>query len=261
MNHRFLFATLILLAGASSPAVRAADAPPAFAAHKPGYQVVLDITVNERGEAEDARVVRSDDPTKDALLERVALALAHNYKRDPRVVDGKAVKYTVQAPFDFPVPGDQGPEASHWPMPHPKNGQNPKYPENLAAAGIVGGAILELKIDKEGKLTAVNVLRASHQEFADSAREAVSTWTFGPALKDGVPVDSTCHTAIAFSVDGKDVDWQWRVSPRPSLGGLIVIRPPANMVPVAPAAPAGTPAPDGSTGAAAEPAKSAEPGK
>ncbi|HVZ66485.1 MAG TPA: energy transducer TonB [Lacunisphaera sp.] len=255
MNPRLPFAALVLLAGASLPALRAADTPPALAAHRAGYQVVLDITMNEQGAAEDAKVVRSDDPTKDALLERVALALAHNYKRDPHVIDGKAVKYTVQAPFDFPVPGDKGPDANHWPMPHPKDGQFPKYPETLAAQGVVGGAILELKVDKEGKLTAVNVLRASHQEFADSAKAAISTWTFSPALQDGVPVDSTCNTAIAYSVNGKDVDWQWRVAPRPSIGGSIVIRPPANMVPIT------TPAPGTQEPAPAEPAKPAEPGK
>ncbi|HTL67556.1 MAG TPA: energy transducer TonB [Lacunisphaera sp.] len=257
MNLRLPLVALVLLAGASQPALRAADVPPALAARRAGYQVVLDITMNEQGEAEDARVVRSDDPTKDALLERVALALAHKYKREPRVIDGKPVKYTVQAPFDFPVPGDKGPEANHWPMPHPtgKSGEFPKYPESLAAKDVVGGVVLELHVDKDGKLTAVNVLRASHQEFADSAKAAVNTWSFVPAMKDGVPVDSVCNTVFAYSVDGKDVDWQWRVAPRPSIGSSIVIRPPANLVPINPP-PSGAPAP-----APAEPDRPAAPGK
>lgn len=255
MNPRLLLATFLLFSSTGVIALQA-QAPGALA-RKPGYQVVLDVAMNEQGEAEGARVVRSDDPTKDTLLERVALALAKHLKREPRVIDGKAVKYNVEAPFDFPVPGDNGPAASHWPMPHPKNGQEPKYPEKLAAEGVVGGAILELKVDKQGKLTAVNVLRASHQEFADSAREAVAnTWTFGPAMKDGVPVDSICYTAISYSINGKEADWQWRVAPRPNLGGLIVVRPPANLVPVTPPAPAGTPPP-----APAAPAQPAEPGK
>jgi TonB family protein len=148
-------------------------------------------------------------------------------------------------PFDFPVEDDEGPKANGAPKPRQKGGLRPVYPENLAAAGVVGGAIVEINIGADGLVKKTTVLRASHPEFAQSAETAVKTWEFTPAMKDGVPIASRWRTAIAYSVDGKEVDWKWRVAPRPNLGGSVVGRPKALPAPAAPApaAPPAQPAP------------------
>jgi TonB family protein len=235
MKSRFLPAAFALLSLGLAPLSRAADAP---APTKPGYRVVLDITMNEQGAAEAATVVNSDDPTKDAILHRIAMALAQDIKQPPRLKEGQPVKFKVRVPFNFPVEDDEGPGANLAPLPRPIKGQEPEYPPALAAAGVVGGAVLELNIDRDGKITQVTVLRASHPEFGQSAEAAVRNWVFGPAMKDGVPVPSRCRTVIAYSVDGKEVDWRWRVAPRPSIGGSVVIRASRPAPAATPAAPA-----------------------
>ena len=219
MNRRhFCLALISLLLALGS---QLAAAPEATA--KPGYKVVVKISFNELGVGEGAEVVQSDDPTNDSILHRIALNLAAQVKQPPHLKDGKPVKFAALVPFDFPVEGDEGAAANDAPKPKFKDpGQRPVYPENLAAAGVVGGAVLELIIGADGKLRQVTVLQASHPEFAQSAEASIRTWGFGPALKDGVPVESRWRTVIAYSTDGKDVDWRWRVAPRPSIGGSVV---------------------------------------
>ena len=75
MNTRLLVLFVItLFLGFSRPLV-ATDAP--AAANKPGYNVVLDIVFDEKGVPESANVVESDYPTRDTVLNRVAMALAN----------------------------------------------------------------------------------------------------------------------------------------------------------------------------------------
>lgn len=207
---------------------------------KPGYKVMVQISFDEQGQAEAVDVTESDDPTAIMLLNQIAGKMALQIKQPPRMdKDGKPMKFKVLAPFNFPVEGDEGAAANNAPKPSIRNARQPLYPEALAAAGTVGGAILELNIGADGRVSRVTVLRASHPEFADSAQAAVQQWEFAPAKKDDVPVESRWRIAVNFAVNDKEADWKWRVAPRPSLGGYTVVRPSA----VPPAAPAPEAAP------------------
>lgn len=197
-----------------------------------GYKVVVEIAFDEQGAAEEAKVVESDDPTGVQLLNQIAIRLAEDITQPPRTdKEGKPVKFKARAPFNFPVEGDEGPEANNAPKPALKAAPLPVYPENLAAAGEVGGAIVELVIGTDGAVRQATVLRSSHPEFANAAYLAVQQWQFTPAQKDGAAVESRWRVAVNFSVDNKEADWMWRIAPRPSLGSFTAVR-----VPVAPAA-------------------------
>lgn len=222
MNLRSLALPLLaLVLGLNS--LHAADA--AKGATKPGYNVILDVNFDEKAEVKSFKVVESDDPTGDEVLTQIALHLATEIKQKPQIKDGKAVPFTTRVPFNFPVAGDEGPAANDAPRPSVRQAQQPIYPESLAAQEASGGAILELQIGAYGNVQNVKVMRASHQEFADSAAAAVKTWIFAPAMQNGVPVESRWRIAIAFSYHGKNVEWKWRVAPRPSLGNYTVVRP------------------------------------
>lgn len=225
--HRLLLLSLLIL-GLTCPALQAAT----------GHKVVVEITFDEQGNAEEAKVVDSDDPTGAKILSQIALRLAEEVKQPPRTdKDGKPIKFKARAPFNFPVEGDEGPEANNAPQPALKNAVQPVYPEALAAAGEVGGAILELIIAADGTVSKATVLRSSHPEFANSAYLAVQKWQFAPAQKDGVAVESRWRIAVNFSVDNKEADWMWRVAPRPSLGSFTAVRAPAAPAPAPGAAP------------------------
>lgn len=208
----------------------------------PAYRVVVEITFDEKGVAEDGQVVQSDDPTGARALDAIALSLASQVKQAPRLdAEGKPVKFKARAPFNFPVEDDEGPAAQEAPKPSQRSAVQPAYPEALAAAGIVGGAILEIVIGADGAVTKTTVLRSSHPEFANAAYQAVQQWQFTPAKKDGVAVPSRWRIAVNFSINGKEADWKWRVAPRPSLGTFTVGRP--GTAATAPAAaPAASPA-------------------
>lgn len=225
--YRFLFLTCIALSLLTGRVLAAA----------PGYKVTVEITFDEKGVAEDGKVVESDDPSGAQILNQIAVKLASQVKQPPRTdKEGKPMKYKVRAPFNFPVEEDEGAAANNAPKPSLHKAEQPTYPENLAAAGTVGGAILELTIGADGRVSKATVLRASHAEFAAAAQAAVSKWEFMPAKKDDVAVESRWRVAISFSVNGKDPDWKWMVAPRPSLGAFTVVR--ANV----PAAEVATPA-------------------
>ena len=189
----------------------------------PGYKVVVEISFDEKGTAEDGKVVQSDDPSGAQLLNQIALNLAGQVTQPARIENGKPVKFKALAPFNFPVEGDEGPAANEAPKPALHSIVQPVYPENLAATSTPGGAILELIIGADGAVRSVKLLRASHPEFGASAVTAVQKWVFVPAKKDGVAVESRWRIAVNFALEGHEPDWRWRVAPRPSLGSHTVV--------------------------------------
>lgn len=222
MNIRSLILSCVALFLVGGQHLAAADALPP--APKPGYRVVLDVTINEQGLPEVAKVVENEDFSGEQVLYKIALLKSEELKLAPRLKDGKPVKYTARIPFDFPIENDEGAAANNAPKPSLNTATKPIMPENLVAKGENGGAIVEMMIGSFGNVQSVKVLRSSHQEYADAAVAAIKTWIFTPAKKDGVPVESRWRIAVGFSVDGNDVDWQWKIAPRPSLGGYIVGR-------------------------------------
>jgi TonB family protein len=207
-----------------SATLRGADAP---ATGKNGYTVTVQLRVDATGKVLDAAVVDSQDVSAGDVLNKMALAMALNLKVPPQMKEGKAVPATIRAPFFFPIEGDEGPDAAALPLPRPKQAAAvmPAYPPALREAGVVGGAVLELRIDGVGKLTHMSALRASHPEFEAAAKEALAKWEFAPAQKDGQPVESRSRIAIVFETEDEMADLKWRIAPRPSLGSFVVIRP------------------------------------
>ena len=235
MKLRHLLAVL-LLATLGQP-LRAATQT---AAAMPGYTVVIDIKMNEQGVPEDAKVVKSDDPSGDHILEWTAMARAKAVKQEPRMKEGHAVKFTVRAPFFFPVESDEGPDNGQISRPKITHAVQPIYPAELASQGEIGGAILEVVIRADGTVASAKELRSTQPVFAQAALAAVRQWKFVPAQQEGRAVESRWRLSISFETDVSRNDWMWRVAPRPSLGSYTVVHrtqaPAAGDKPVAPPA-------------------------
>ena len=192
-------------------------------ATKPGYTVVTEISFNEQGVPEDAKVVQSDDPTGDHSLEQLAMNMSEQDKQTPRVKDGKPVKFKARRPFNFPVEGDQGAAANaNRPVLRAGDQVLPKYPDSLAAAGEIGGAIVELTIRADGTVKAVRTLRASNPAFAQAAETALGQWVFNPAVQVGAPAETLWNVAIGFTTGGRNLELKWRLAPRPSIGSFTI---------------------------------------
>jgi protein TonB len=78
----------------------------------------------------------------------------------------------------------------------------PAYPLLAKRKGWEGTVLLQVRVDARGRPVSVEVLRSSgHRVLDEAARRAVAaTWTFRPALRDGLPVEAVGKVPVAFSL-------------------------------------------------------------
>jgi TonB family protein len=74
----------------------------------------------------------------------------------------------------------------------------PRYPSELAAAGIGGVVILEAVIDTNGFVSAVSVLKSAHPALDQAAVDAVRQWDFTPARLNCTAVDIYYNVTASF---------------------------------------------------------------
>lgn len=76
---------------------------------------------------------------------------------------------------------------------------NPEYPSKARDARIQGDVVLHANVDKDGKVTEVQVL-SGDDTLAQSALEAVRQWRYKPMLVDGQPKEFTTTITVTFSL-------------------------------------------------------------
>ena len=78
----------------------------------------------------------------------------------------------------------------------------PAYPAAALRSREEGTVLLRVEVDAGGRPASVEIERSSRsRELDQAAREAVSEWTFRPAIENGVPVPATVTVPVAFSVE------------------------------------------------------------
>jgi TonB family protein len=75
---------------------------------------------------------------------------------------------------------------------------DPKYIAAAAAERVEGTVRLFGVIGKDGHVGGIALLRQLDDRLDRSAQEALAKWEFGPALRDGVPVDVDAIFEIPF---------------------------------------------------------------
>jgi protein TonB len=78
----------------------------------------------------------------------------------------------------------------------------PRYPPVLQSAGIAGTVDLQYVVDTTGHAEpgSFKVIKATHQAFAEPAKEAISKGVFKPARFKGQPVRQLVQQRISFKV-------------------------------------------------------------
>ena len=80
--------------------------------------------------------------------------------------------------------------------------RNPVYPVTAARLGEQGAVILLIHVSPEGLPASIDIQESSGYDSLDqSARDAVSSWHFLPAVKDGQPVPFDMPLRIVFHLD------------------------------------------------------------
>jgi TonB family protein len=83
-------------------------------------------------------------------------------------------------------------------IPTPIRRITPVYPEKCKKEGIEGTVVLEIKIDEEGNVIDVQVLKSVHPDLDKAAMEAIKKWKYKPVLKDGKPEPVVFAVTINF---------------------------------------------------------------
>lgn len=78
----------------------------------------------------------------------------------------------------------------------------PAYPNQLRAANIAGMVQASFVVRPDGRvdMSTFKVRRSDHDAFTAAVREAVETWRFKPAMKDGAPVSRLMDMPFIFKL-------------------------------------------------------------
>jgi periplasmic protein TonB len=76
----------------------------------------------------------------------------------------------------------------------------PEYSEEARRARYQGTVVLQAVIRRDGKVDTIHLVRTLGFGLDQNAIEALKQWRFHPAMKDGVPVDSTLNIEVRFNL-------------------------------------------------------------
>ncbi len=152
--------------------------------------VEVSFQVSKWGRVSDVAIVSSHPA---GVFDDAVIAETINWHFSPKIEGGKLVSHKSTDKFEFywgtrdPIPIDRTP---------------PEYPlyENLR--GVRGWVAVEFVVTKEGNVKNAKVFKFHPTDkFNNTAVEAVSKWTYEPALFHLEPVDSQQEIVLSFELD------------------------------------------------------------
>ncbi len=172
--------------------------PPAYPAEAKAKgitgTVVVEVTVGTEGRVESAKAVSGPEP-----LQATAVDYARGWRFEPARVNGKPVqaRFRLTMPFrlhqdatavhDFPFDQIQ---VTYRPDP-------PAYPAEAKAKGITGTVIVEVLVDRDGRVESAKAIEGP-EELRATAVAYASAWKFKPAVLDGKPVQARFKLTMPF---------------------------------------------------------------
>tara|TARA_B100001248_G_scaffold260204_1_gene247812 strand:- start:129 stop:818 length:690 start_codon:yes stop_codon:yes gene_type:complete len=126
----------------------------------------LDISLNvSPGDFQAAFTLASYDPAPDGLGQDLVFSL-HELDRNPSIIKrGKLA-----------------------------------YPSHLKRRGLEGEVKLLVQIDEKGKVSVIEVVSASHPDFAESSKIAAESSVYEPPMRNGEPVMTQFYLPIRFTL-------------------------------------------------------------
>ncbi|PYV91150.1 MAG: hypothetical protein DMG05_08030 [Acidobacteria bacterium] len=196
-------------------------------------EVLLEISVNQKGEVENISVTKGHP-----LLVLSALDAVKEWKYMPFVVDGAAVPVSSTVSVNFTLQDSKAgtPEKSQSPL--IRLGSRvmatnliyrvePIYPLEAKQKGIAGDVVFEVTINEQGEVSDVQVL-SGNAMLVSAAYEAVRQWRYTPVLLNGDPIRAKSTVTIQFELE-KDKPTA-SASPQDS-GSPAIPNPPGDVTP------------------------------
>jgi len=81
----------------------------------------------------------------------------------------------------------------------------PPYPAGRIADGLHPSVVLIVTLDERGEVVDTHVEHSAEPDFDRAAVEAIRSWTFAPAERDGAPIPSRIRVAVHFELPSFDV--------------------------------------------------------
>jgi TonB family protein len=85
-------------------------------------------------------------------------------------------------------------------VPKPINTPDPHYTDEARAARLKGETVFLVKISDAGKVLAAEPVQMLGKGLQQNASEAIKTWTFRPAMCNGVPIPYEVKVAVNFDL-------------------------------------------------------------
>jgi TonB family protein len=84
------------------------------------------------------------------------------------------------------------------PVPHRK--VDPKYIPSAVQERVEGKVTLGCVVDREGRVSGVELIRGIDNRLNQSALEALAKWEFYPATRNGLPIEVDVLVEIPFTL-------------------------------------------------------------
>jgi len=165
--------------------------------------VILGARIDEEGYVQSVMVYKSKTP----LLNKAAIDAIKQWRYEPLYIDEKAVPAVFTITVRFALNGDAPGEPeegvvrlSNTEAPKLIKRVNPIYPEEAKKAGIQGVVLLETKIDKQGQVSRVVILKSESSVLNKAAVDAVKQWVYEPYFLDGKATPVLFPVTVRFKL-------------------------------------------------------------
>lgn len=167
--------------------------------------VILGVRVDKEGLVQSVMVYKSITP----LLNKAAVDAVRQWRYEPLYMNEKAVPAVFTITVRFMLDGNKPaqPEEGVVRLDEVSNSPklikrvNPKYPEEARKEGIQGIVLLEVLVDREGKVSRVKILKSESSVLNKPAVIAVKQWVYEPYILDGKSTSVLFTVTIRFKLE------------------------------------------------------------
>lgn len=166
--------------------------------------VILEATTDGEGNVVKAQVLRSKGP----LLDQAAIDAVRQWKYEPFYIKGKphGLVFTVTVRFrlkekdtgEFDKGAVQAGEDKAIKPPKLIEKMDPVYPEEARQSRVQGVVVLRVRINKEGLVKRIMIMRSENGLLNKPAMDAVRQWKYEPLLIDGEPTPVVFNVTVTF---------------------------------------------------------------
>lgn len=166
--------------------------------------VILEAQTDKSGNVEHVRVLKSNAP----LLNEAAMDAVKQWKYEPMFIKGKptGIIFTVTVRFalkeeeteEFDKVAVIAGEDKEIKPPKLLNKVDPIYPEEAREARVQGVVILRVRVNEEGLVEQILVIKSESEMLNKPAMDAVRQWKYEPLYIEGKPTPVVFNVTVIF---------------------------------------------------------------